>query len=168
MADRAELARIDRALLGLRRMWDAPAEVDHGGRVVEGSTLLVCLAIAEHDERGGPGEAGVREVAEFLGVTHSTASRLVSRAVDANMVTRDRSSSDPRRVELTLTPEGDRLVAASRDFRTSFLAVLLVDWSAQYVAALARLLDRFATQVRPPSPKRAELGGEGPPDGPVA
>ncbi|MGY1620517.1 MarR family winged helix-turn-helix transcriptional regulator [Geodermatophilus sp. SYSU D00691] len=149
MASREDLARVDRALLSLRRAWDAPAGVRHEGRTVEGSTLLVCLALAEH----GSGRAGVLEVADFLGVTHSTASRLVSRAVDAGMVARDRSPSDPRRAALSLTDGGRRLVLASDEFRTARLGTLLADWTAGDVAALADLLSRFATAMTasPPS-----------------
>src|SRR3712207_1981615 len=78
-----DLQRLDHALLRLRRMWDAPAGVEHEGRVVDGSTLLVCVAVEEHRavaSGAGAVEVGVLEVAQALGVTHSTASRLVSRA----------------------------------------------------------------------------------------
>ncbi|MGY1711963.1 MarR family transcriptional regulator [Geodermatophilus sp. SYSU D00758] len=93
MADDSDLVRVDRALLRLRRMWDAPAGIEHEGALVEGSTLLVCLAVAEGRAAG---EVGVVEVAGALGVTHSTASRLVSRAVEAGMVRRAPSATDPR------------------------------------------------------------------------
>ena len=53
-----DLLRLDRALLRLRRMWDAPAGIRHEEGVVEGSTLLVCLAVDEHE-----GDVGVSEVA---------------------------------------------------------------------------------------------------------
>ena len=42
-----DLARVDQALLRLRRTWDAPRGIAHEGGVVEGSTLLVCLAVAD-------------------------------------------------------------------------------------------------------------------------
>ncbi len=151
-----DLARLDRALLRLRRMWDAPTGIAHEGRTVEGSTLLVCLAVAEgpagHPEGGTGAETGVVEVAEALGVTHSTASRLVSRAVEAGMVVRGRSAVDPRRVALRLSAEGEGLVAASRRFRAGRLGAALAAWPPGDVADLADLLTRFADDVTRPGP----------------
>lgn len=138
----SDLARLDRALLRLRRMWDAPAGIPHEGGVVEGSTLLVCLAV---EENGDP--TAVTDVAATLGVTHSTASRLVTRAVDAGMVERASSPTDVRRAALRLTDAGRRLVEASRAFRAARLAGLTSGWPERDVAALAELLDRFATAV---------------------
>ncbi|WP_158550795.1 MarR family winged helix-turn-helix transcriptional regulator [Geodermatophilus sp. TF02-6] len=144
------LERVDRALLRLRRMWDAPAGIEHEGALVEGSTLLVCLAVEEG--LAGAAEVGVVEVAAALGVTHSTASRLVTRAVAAGMVARRPSSTDPRRTSLTPTAAGRRLVAASRAFRTARLAALLAGWPDRDVAALADLLTRFAAAAAGPRP----------------
>jgi len=137
-----DLLSLDRALRQLRRMWDAPAGIAHEGRVIEGSTLLVCLAVDEHD-----GVAGVGTVATTLGVAHSTASRLVARAAEAGMLLRRRADDDPRRASLALTPDGERFVAASRDFRRGRLDALLADWPDRDVAALGALLTRFAAAV---------------------
>ncbi|WNV75902.1 MarR family winged helix-turn-helix transcriptional regulator [Geodermatophilus sp. DSM 44513] len=146
-----DLARVDRALLRLRRMCDAPAGIPHEGALVEGSTLLVCLAVEEALDEGVP-EVGVVEVAAALGVTHSTASRLVGRAAGVGMVERATSPTDPRRAALTPTPAGRRLVAASRAFRTGRLAVLLAGWPEDDVAALADLMTRFAAAATAPPP----------------
>jgi DNA-binding MarR family transcriptional regulator len=145
-----DLARVDQALLRLRRMWDAPRGIAHEGGVVEGSTLLVCLAIA--DTAGAVGVAGV---ADALGVAPSTASRLVARAAEAGMVTREVSTTDPRRAALELTATGTRLVEASRRYRAARLARLLVDWPPRDVAALADLLTRFADAFAPTASDRS-------------
>jgi DNA-binding MarR family transcriptional regulator len=142
----SDIERVDRALLRLRRMWDAPTGVPHEGGVVEGSTLLVCLAVADASS-----EVGINEVTRALGVVHSTASRLVARAVEAGMVDRAVSGADPRRALLTLTAAGTRLVQASRQYRASRLRHMLAGWSDGDVADLADLLTRFAeTAGRPP------------------
>ncbi|WP_433789680.1 MarR family winged helix-turn-helix transcriptional regulator [Actinoplanes sp. CA-252034] len=141
----SDLARFDQALLRLRRMWDAPTGIAHEGRVVEGSTLLVCLAIAE-----APGEIGVSEVTRALAVAPSTASRLVARATQAGMVSRAVSARDPRRVSLTLTSAGTRLVQASRVFRQARLQQMLASWPDDDVAMLADLLTRFAESAAEP------------------
>src|SRR5688500_19874101 len=103
-----DLARVDQAMLRLRRMWDAPRGIAHEGGVVEGSTLLVCLAVTD-----AAGAVGVAEVAEALGVAPSTASRLVARAAEAGMVTREGSTTDPRRASLDMTADGVLLGSAS-------------------------------------------------------
>jgi DNA-binding MarR family transcriptional regulator len=141
-----DLARVDQALLRLRRMWDAPRGITHEGGVVEGSTLLVCLAVTDT-----AGAVGVAEVAEALGVAPSTASRLVARAAEAGMLTREVSTTDPRRAALELTAAGIRLVGASRRYREARLARLLVAWPSRDVAALADLLTRFADDLAPPA-----------------
>jgi DNA-binding MarR family transcriptional regulator len=149
-----DLARVDQALLRLRRMWDAPRGIAHEGGVVEGSTLLVCLAVADT-----AGAVGVAEVADALGVAPSTASRLVARAAEAGMVTREVSTTDPRRAALELTATGTRLVEASRRYRAARLAKLLVDWPPRDVAALADLLTRFADAF---APTASDLSGQRP------
>ena len=149
-----DLARVDQAMLRLRRMWDAPRGIAHEGGVVEGSTLLVCLAVADT-----AGAVGVAEVADALGVAPSTASRLVARAAEAGMVTREVSTTDPRRAALELTATGTRLVEASRRYRATRLARLLVDWPSRDIAALADLLTRFADAFAPPD---NELSGRQP------
>lgn len=149
-----DLARVDQALLRLRRMWDAPRGIAHEGGVVEGSTLLVCLAVADT-----AGAVGVAEVADALGVAPSTASRLVARAAEAGMVTREVSTTDPRRAALELTATGTRLVEASRRYRAARLARLLVDWPPMDVAALADLLTRFADAF---APTASDLSGQRP------
>ena len=145
-----DLARVDQAMLRLRRMWDAPRGIAHEGGVVEGSTLLVCLAVADT-----AGAVGVAEVADALGVAPSTASRLVARAAEAGMVTREVSTTDPRRAALELTATGTRLVEASRRYRAARLARLLVDWPPRDVAALADLLTRFADAFAPTASHRS-------------
>ena len=131
-------------------MWDAPRGIAHEGGVVEGSTLLVCLAVADT-----AGAVGVAEVADALGVAPSTASRLVARAAEAGMVTREVSTTDPRRAALELTATGTRLVEASRRYRAARLAKLLVDWPPRDVAAFADLLTRFADALAPTASDRS-------------
>ncbi|WP_236826362.1 MULTISPECIES: MarR family winged helix-turn-helix transcriptional regulator [unclassified Blastococcus] len=152
----SDLERLDRALLRLRRVWDAPAGIEHEGRTVEGSTLLVSLAVEEHGRAGA--DAGVTEVAGTLGVTHSTASRLVGRAVAAGMVARRPHTGDPRRVALSLTADGERLVAASRAFRTARLRGALDSWPEDEIGTLADLLTRFAEAMAPAPGARVSRG----------
>lgn len=137
-----ELRALDAALGGLRRLWDNPETrrwlARQLGEHVELSLYRTLRAI-EH----APDPAGVREVAEHLGVSESGTSRLVDQAVLRGYVVRETSPEDRRRTVLTLTPEGAALLARATEARTALLARLTSDWSPDEVATLAHLLDRL-------------------------
>ncbi|HMO11585.1 MAG TPA: helix-turn-helix domain-containing protein [Actinotalea sp.] len=94
------LVEIDRALRLLRREVDPPAAVDDHGRRIEASTLLVLEAVLDGRART------VQDVAHHLGVAHSTASRLVTRAESAAMVRRVPSPVSAREAWVTATDLG--------------------------------------------------------------
>jgi len=139
------LASVDDALLRLRRMWspDRNAMVDDAGTPVQMSSLLVIEACAR---TSGP-EVTVGDVASFLDVAPSTASRLVDRAQAAGLVSRVRSGVNSRRTAIVLTEKGADLQQRARRARVAWLGTKLHDWSEQDVAALGGLLSRFATAV---------------------
>lgn len=145
-----DLKRLDVALLALRRFTDAPASrgrstLVHGSERVEVSTVLVVDAVAR---RGAGEECSISTVAEELHVVHSTASRLIDRAVRVGMVHRTRSSNDPRRTVLTLSPAGRQLQRDAIAFRTGRLQELLADWTADEATTFTTLLERFARSAR--------------------
>lgn len=146
-----DLERLDAALLALRRFADAPASrggstLVHGSERVEVSTVLVVGAVARRDTGEG---CSIGTVAEELRVVHSTASRLIDRAVRAGMVQRTRSNTDPRRTDLALSAAGKELQRDALAFRTGRLEELLADWTADEVTTFTRLLERFARSARP-------------------
>lgn len=134
------LHEIDDALVRLRRLWSSAP------RGVEMSSVLVVEACAR-----GDGPVSVGEVARFADVEHSTASRLVDRAVRAGYVER---TADGRRAALELTAAGRELRERAVDLRTAWLTTVLDGWPGTDVVALARLLSRFAGRV-------GEHGGPG-------
>jgi DNA-binding MarR family transcriptional regulator len=137
---------IDDALVRMRRLWSAAP------RGVDMSSVLVVEACAR---AGGPATVG--DVARVADVEHSTASRLVERAVRAGYVER---AADGRRAALHLTADGRALRERAVAFRTAWLTEMVGDWPDEDVAAFARLLTRFAERI-------AEKGGPGallPPD----
>ncbi|MGS0687565.1 MarR family winged helix-turn-helix transcriptional regulator [Nakamurella sp. GG22] len=150
----AVLASLDDALVRLRRLWSSPRQVitDEDGRNVEMSSVLVVEACARGAEQGEP--VGVGDVAQFADVAPSTASRLVDRAVRAQLVRRTATGGDARRITLQLTDAGRQLRARSLDARMGWLGTVVKDWPVQDLAALAGLLGRFADS----------LGDVGPPD----
>jgi DNA-binding MarR family transcriptional regulator len=133
------LHEIDDALVRMRRLWSS-------ARGAEMSSVLVVEACARAE-----GPVSVGEVARFADVEHSTASRLVDRAVRAGYVER---TADGRRAVLELTAAGRELRERAVEFRIAWLTSVLDDWPDADVAALARLLARFAGRI-------GEHGGPG-------
>jgi len=148
MSRSRDLVRLDAAILDLRRLTAVPVRsptVRHSAVLIEVSTVLVVEAVSRATEAGR--QCSIGDLAVAMQVAHSTASRLVDRAVRAGMVTRDRSLADPRRTVVALTDEGLRLRREAVRFRTGRLRDMLADWSASEVATLARLLERFARRT---------------------
>ncbi len=127
------LHEIDDALVRMRRLWStAPRGPDM-------SSVLVVEACARR-----PAPATVGDVARFAGVEHSTASRLVDRAVTAGYVER---ATEGRRAALHLTGPGRELRERAVAFRTAWLAGVLGSWPDADRAAFARLLGRFSADM---------------------
>src|SRR3954463_12567141 len=132
------LAQVDEALLRLRRLSASPPPsqvIEDGDQRVGMSTVLVLEACAH-----GSGEVSVADVASALDVEHSTASRLVDRAVRAGFVERARADAASRRggprsvaaagrVSLRPTPAGHALRERAIAFRTDRLAAVLGGWT---------------------------------------
>ncbi len=141
-----DLGRLDDALVRLRRLWSSPRQViDHDGRPVEMSSVLVVEACARGTARGA--EVSVGDVAHFADVTPSTASRLVERAVRADLVRRNPSARDARRTVLHLTAAGSALRARALHARLGWLGSVVHGWPSDDLAALVDLLGRFADRM---------------------
>ncbi|WP_061963308.1 MarR family winged helix-turn-helix transcriptional regulator [Demequina aurantiaca] len=142
-----DLAALDAALLQLRRFAAPPAA--HAVRGTEGpvetSTILVVDATARLAEANEPATVGA--VAREIAVTHSTASRLVGRAVDAGMIVRERSHRDARAVSLAVTPAGVELQLRSQEFRLARLRDLLGDWEDDATRQLIESIGALAEAV---------------------
>ncbi|MCE0487226.1 MarR family winged helix-turn-helix transcriptional regulator [Ornithinimicrobium sediminis] len=139
-----DLAAIDAALLGLRRLWaqDRVVEDPDLGRV-DLSTVWVVDAVARHGQDG----LAVTDVAHVLDVAHSTASRFVSRAARAGAVRRDRSPEDARQVHVCLTDAGASLAQRAMHVRLGVLRHATAGWPQADRSAFARLLTDFAESV---------------------
>lgn len=141
-----DLRRIDSSLRRMRRAFEPPGAVTDARRRVEASTLLVLEALL------GGGARTVRDVARDLGVAHSTASRLVTRAQDAGMVRRAASPDSGREVCVEATPDGVATRERGLSFRAAQLRRATADWDAADVEAFAGLLERFATGISTATP----------------
>jgi DNA-binding MarR family transcriptional regulator len=95
----------DDVLLALARMvMDASVRASEDGGGVSPVQLRALTALRQK------GEANLAQLAEDIGITVSTASRLVDRLVGAEWVHRAQSEADRREISLTLTDHGRRLL----------------------------------------------------------
>jgi len=104
------------------------------------STLRVLRAVEQHQGDGG---ASVRQIAEYMGIEHSTASRSVAAVVEAGLLSKDSASDDQRRCVLTLTELGCGALADVTDRRRDVVAETIADWPEDDVVTLVTLLDRL-------------------------
>lgn len=75
------------------------------------------------------GTATINDIAEELGIDQSGASRLMSQAISAGYVQRDRAESDGRARECGLTPAGEKLLQQARKWQDEMYFRLTADWS---------------------------------------
>lgn len=87
---------------------------------------------------------GVRELAEREGMSPPGMSGYVDRLDAAGLVKRTRSGDDRRRVGLTVTAEGSRILRAVRSRRTAWLAARLRDLEPAELEAIDLALDPLA------------------------
>ena len=105
------------------------------------STLRVLRAV-EHCQQAGGG-ASISDVAEYMAVEHSTASRTVAAVVAAGLLTKTSATDDQRRCVLVLTDVGRKALATVTDRRRELVAETIADWPDADVDTLVTLLDRL-------------------------
>lgn len=106
---------------------------------------IASLRLLRSVERLTDGDRGpaIRQVANDLGIEHSTASRGVETLVQAELLTRTRCADDQRQARLQLTPRGRDALAEATEHRQQVLAGLVEDWSEEDLQRLTVLLDRL-------------------------
>ncbi len=103
--------------------------------------LRVLRAVEECQRTSGG--ASVRDVAEFMAVEHSTASRTIATVVAAGLLTKTSARDDQRRCALVLTDVGRKALSTVTDRRRDLLAETIADWPEADVETLANLLARL-------------------------
>ena len=103
-------------------------------------SLLVAIKYA-------PG-IGVRELATRERVTPPAMSNHVDRLERDGLVSRTQSASDRRRVGLTLTDEGQRMLRRVRSRRTAWLATRLRGLSAEELEAVEAAVEPLSRLLR--------------------
>jgi DNA-binding MarR family transcriptional regulator len=110
------------------------------GPVTNVSTLRVLRAVEQCGQTGG---ASIRDVADFMAVEHSTASRLVATVVAFGLLSKSSAADDQRRCALVLTDIGRKELAAVTGRRRDLVAEIVADWPDGEVDTLVGLLDRL-------------------------
>ena len=105
------------------------------------STLRVLRAVEQGRQPDG---ASIRDVAEYLAVEHSTASRLVATVVAAGLLSKSSAADDQRRCTLVLTEVGRKELLAVTERRRALVAETVSDWPEPDVDSLVTFLDRLA------------------------
>jgi DNA-binding MarR family transcriptional regulator len=129
---------IRRVVHALRSSHRAASDVE-----LTGAQLFVLATLRAAEE-----PMGVKELAELTRTDQSTVSVVVGRLVDRGLVRRQRSSIDSRRVELSLTPRGRRVLAKTpTTVAQQKLADALSRLSSADSAALLRILKRVVEMM---------------------
>lgn len=114
-----------------------------GQRVITSMSVLRALRAVEHREHAGAG-ASIGDVAEYMAVEHSTASRLVGRLVESGLLEKSSATEDQRRCVLILTDLGRRELDDVTDCRRQMVAETVTGWPVSDLETLLKLLDRLA------------------------
>jgi DNA-binding MarR family transcriptional regulator len=118
--------------------------LDEAGPVTNVSTLRVLRAVEHCQQTGG---ASIRDVAEYVAVEHSTASRTVGAAVAAGLLTKTSATDDQRRCVLVLSEVGREALARVTDRRRDLVTETIADWPEADVETLVDLLDRLTERL---------------------
>ena len=92
------------------------------------------------------GSVSIRDVADEMGIEHSTASRAVANVVEAGFLDKTHCVEDQRRCLLVLTPRGEEALEEATDRRRTMVAEYVAHWPVAAVVQLTDLLGRLADE----------------------
>jgi DNA-binding MarR family transcriptional regulator len=146
--------QLDELLLRIRTAQHRPAWrrrlIASSGSVQTLSTLRVLRAV---ERRGlNQRDASISDVAEYMAVEHSTASRAVAGVVATGLLKKTYSPDDQRRCVLELTEAGRTALAEITGGRRQMVAETIAKWPVDDIEALLILLERLADDFERESP----------------
>ncbi|MGN6574676.1 MAG: MarR family transcriptional regulator [Nocardioides sp.] len=134
---RVPAAQVETVLAGTRAVGAIIAEsLASVEEVVSMPQLRVLIMTSQQQQ-------SMSSIAEDLGVHASNATRTCERLVRAGLLDRTTDTEDRRRVVLSLTPEGERLLAQVMDRRRKRVVSIMEQMTADDRAALASSLAAF-------------------------
>lgn len=118
-----------------------------GDDATHGRMVMAVEAVDAVLQRGA---VTINELADELGIDQSGASRLVSQAIAAGYVQRNRGQADGRARECGLTAAGTELLHSARSWQEDVFAQLTADWSdaerVQFQGQMQRLITAASAQ----------------------
>jgi DNA-binding MarR family transcriptional regulator len=116
-------------------------------RSVERQTGITTAQLFVLRQLAGSATLSLGELAERTLTRQSTVSTVVARLVENGFVRRDRAADDRRRLELSLTPAGRRLLSRSPEPTTGRLLVALDDLTSDQLRSLSVGLDALVAAL---------------------
>ncbi|MBD0860279.1 MarR family transcriptional regulator [Gordonia sp. zg691] len=140
-----DFARVEELLIALTTLRHTPR---YRQLLVEGTGLdgrvTTMRVLRGVDILTRPGRApSVGDLAQRLGMEHSNTSRTVDAVVEQGLLSKQRSATDGRRIELSLTPRGERCIRELDDRRGKVHAEMTEGWQPEETAALVGLLEKL-------------------------
>jgi len=109
----------------------------------------------------GHGEMNLNRLAELLGVTPSTAMRMIDRLLNAGLVTRRDNPTNRREVVLGLTDQGQQVVREVTSARRAEIARIVKAMPAGQRTGLIQALRAFAEAAGEPEPSAGSMAALG-------
>ncbi len=109
----------------------------------------------------GHGEMNLNRLAELLGVTPSTAMRMIDRLLSAEMVTRRDNPTNRREVVLGLTDRGQQVVREVTNARRAEIARIIQAMPTAQRTGLVSALRAFADAAGEPEPSAGSMAALG-------
>lgn len=143
-------------LRSLRRILRAVSRYSRQVGRDTGLAVPALLCVRAIGDAPSPEHATVAWVAERVQLSKSTTSTLIDKLVKSGLVLRERSTTDRRRVKLSLTPEGrSRLEAMPQPLEARFLerlAALEPEERAQILQVLGRVVELMGAEALDAAP----------------
>jgi DNA-binding MarR family transcriptional regulator len=89
------------------------------------------------------GEVTVGMIADALRIDPSRASRVVADMVGRNVLRREASQADARRIVVVMTPAGQNLLAEIQSQKLAILSEIVAGWPQEEVDTFATLFEKF-------------------------
>ncbi|RDE09910.1 MarR family transcriptional regulator [Pelagibacterium lacus] len=133
------------------------------GLEIDLAQLDVLFAIAAPDYEfatNAEAETMVSTVAERLMIDPSRASRLVAEMVNLEYARRIASQRDARRTILELTPAGEAIVTAVRNYKWLLLGEFFSGWSDDDLEKFVPMLESYSDWMRTSESSEEKFAGE--------
>lgn len=143
MSRRDDLDAVDELLSSIKQLLRRPGYRKRFmaalGVPIVTSTLRVVRAV----QRLSPPAPFIGDVAEYLAIDASTATRFVDQAVSEQLIVKEPDQTDQRRISLHLTDSGLEVLRRADAARHEVLGEVMKEWSSQELRELATYLRRL-------------------------